>query len=716
MNRHNFNLLEIWTALGLCAAQTLAASPTHRHVLSLDGTWQIAEGRLDQAPAAFDHTVAVPGLVSLAQPPFFEPGPKVADRRRIAQKDPRRDAFWYRRTFRLDGPVPPVATLKVNKAMFGTHVVLNGQSLGDHLPCFTPGYFDAAKVLQIGENELLVRVGADRDAVTEAVPSGFDFEKERYIPGIFDSVELILCGSPSIVSVQTAPDIRSKTVRVQARLRNAGGSDASFTMRFTVREAKSAKIAGRVELSSSSIAAGTEKVVEAVIPIDHCRLWSPETPFLYTVEADSGADACVTRFGMRVFRLDPVSGRAVLNGRPYFMRGSNFTLYRFFEDGECRELPWKEHWVRRLHQRVKDMHWNCLRYCIGFPPEAWYRIADEEGILIQDEFPIWFGGKSWSTWPKALKSPELAAEYAEWMQERWNHPSVVIWDASNETTTGETGAAIRQVRPLDLSGRPWDNSYSYPQEPGDSLEAHPYHFIRPDYKLALLAKADPVPSGNEAGNDGKHAAIINEYGWLWLNRDGTPTTLTEQLYKNLLGPQSTMAPRRHLYATYLAAETEFWRTGRRAAAVMHFTTLGYSRPEGQTSDHWINVPKLEWEPEFYRYVRDSFAPVGLSIGFWEDKAVGGQALPLHVTLINDLDQPWNGPVTLRLKQGNHVLLKLQQSTHLDGLGKSELAFDLAWPGLAGCCTLEAELHGVDGKAVRSTRELEIISSTPQTAR
>ena len=35
------------------------------------------------------------------------------------------------------------------------------------------------------------------------------------------------------------------------------------------------------------------------------------------------------------------------------------------------------------------MNWNSLRYCIGFPPDFWYDIADEEGILLQDEFPIW---------------------------------------------------------------------------------------------------------------------------------------------------------------------------------------------------------------------------------------------------------------------------------------------------------------------------------------
>ena len=61
-----------------------------------------------------------------------------------------------------------------------------------------------------------------------------------------------------------------------------------------------------------------------------------------------------TRFGMREFRFDPATGRAMLNGKPYFMRGSNFTLYRFFEDAECRNLPWRQDWVRRLHQRVKE--------------------------------------------------------------------------------------------------------------------------------------------------------------------------------------------------------------------------------------------------------------------------------------------------------------------------------------------------------------------------
>ena len=198
---------------------------------------------------------------------------------------------------------------------------------------------------------------------------------------------------------------------------------------------------------------------------------------------------------MRQFHFDSATGHAMLNGKTYFMRGSNVTLYRFFEDSECGDLPWKQDWVRLFHQRVKEMHWNCLRYCIGFPPEAWYDIADEMGILIQDEFPIW-------SHTKEVNRQELMAEYAEWMRERWNHPCVVIWDSNNETKSTETGPAIQQVRSLDLSCRPWDNGWGTPVQEGDTLEAHPYHFINSNFKLADLDRVSQCAESGYASQDG----------------------------------------------------------------------------------------------------------------------------------------------------------------------------------------------------------------------
>ncbi len=713
MYRTNLYMIFLGVSLSLPLGRPAPAAEP-RQVISLNGTWQIADGRMDVAPTRFGRTVPVPGLVSLAMPSFEDPpGPKVADRGRFPQKDPKRDAFWYRRSFPFEGPLPAVASLKVHKAMFGSKVFLNGQTLGEHLPSFTPGDFDARPALKIGENELLIRVGADRDAVGPAVPSGFDFEKERYIPGIFDSVELITSGTPHFTTVQTAPDIASKAVRVQAVVRNEG-PPATSTFSFTVREARSGRVAGQLKAAAVVFNKGMETTLDVRIPIAHCRLWSPEDPFLYVLEADSAGDQFRTRFGVREFRFDPATGRAMLNGRPYFMRGSNITLYRFFEDVECKSRPWDADWVRTLHQRVKDMHWNCLRYCIGFPPESWYDVADELGILIQDEFPLWHGG--WENWPPALKRDELAREYAEWVRERWNHPSVVVWDASNETLSHETSPAVARVRGLDLSNRPWDNSYMPAQAPGDSFESHPYHFGNPHYRLSDLATADPVPQGNVTPNDGRHAVIINEYGWLWLNRDGTPTTLTRELYANLLGAHAKTSQRRELYARYTAAETEFWRGHRKAAAVMHFTTLGYSRADGQTSDHWLDVGRLEWEPKFVQYVRDAFAPVGLMIDAWAEEYLASENQKIHVVAFNDLDEPWKGTVHFRLLREASPILEESQDIDLPALESKSLNFAVTMPIDKGSYQLEASLLGPGDEPVRSRRDFQIVSEAERKAR
>ena len=673
------------------------ASEPLRRVVSLDGTWQIAEGKMEVIPTEFPSTVPVPGLVDMAAPAFVEPGPPVAKRDAIPQKDPRRDAFWYRRLFTIEGPIPETATLKIAKAMFGTRVYLNGQLLGDHVPCWTPGYFNAKTALKPGKNEVVIRVGADRDAIGRAYPDGFDFEKARYIPGIFDSVSLTLSGTPRIENVQVAPDITQRQAQVRVYL----DSSQATGVEVEICEAKSGRLAGK---AVAQVESGV-KEWDVIIPLENCHLWSPEDPFLYRIVVRTRGDEFQTRFGMREFRFDPDTRRAMLNGKPYFMRGTNFTLYRFFEDAERGTLPWDDAWVHKLHRRVKEMHWNCVRYCIGLAPERWYDIADEEGILIQNEFPIWFGGDV----PEPMTVDELAQEYSEWLREQWNHPSVTIWDACNETRSKKTGDAFLRIRNLDLSDRPWDDGYSRPRQPGDTSEQHPYQF-NSRFRVWKLATAKSDPEAyNNGGGDGTHAVINNEYGWHWVNRNGTPTTLTSAIYGDVLGENATPQQRFHMQATWLAATTEFWRAHRQCAAVMHFVTLGYSRPDGQTSDHWLEgkIANLEWEPEFYQYVRDAFAPVGLMINMGKVHLRPAPAAQVPIMLINDLERTWKGPVTLRLKRGERLLHETQQDTEIVAFGTAVLNFDIPWTTEEGPATLEAELRGADGQPVRSLREFEI---------
>ena len=701
----------------LCVVSALGATEPHRQVWNLDGTWQVAEGKLEQQPAVFDHTVPVPGLLDMAQPPFESPGNTIELKNRTTPgrpADPLREAFWYRRTFRLDGSLPAVALLKVNKACYGTKVFVNGQVVGEYLPNFTPGWFDVLPFLKSdgGENELIIRVGASLAQIPPQISDGYDIEKSRYIPGIYDSVQLILSGTPHIVNVQTVPDVEKKSVRAVIELANAGTGSKTVAAQCVVREKKSGKIVGEAVAGPVTVVPGQTAKADVVIAIRDAKLWSPENPFLYELEVDTGADRSVTRFGLRSIRFDPNDGCAYLNGKKYFLRGSNVCIYRFFEDAVRGALPWDETWVRNLHRKFKEMHWNSLRYCIGFPPERWYEIADEEGILIQDEFPVW-NQFSPNRWPAAVTVAGLAAEYTEWMRERWNHPCVAIWDAQNETSNDSvTGPAIMAVRDLDLSRRSWDNGWGTPQRPGDISECHPY---RSGHTKGLpnFATEDGVPNvGPGFGiepfvNKAKPPYLINEYGWLWINRDGSLPTLTTALYGRILGSDVTVEQRWQYYARTLAAKTEFWRSHRKCAGVLHFCGLGYSRPDGQTSDNFIDVKNLVFEPNFFRYVRDAFAPVGLMLDFWESSAIAGEKKNLRIAAVNDLDAAWNGTVRLRMLNGTTVLSEQMQPLAIPALGEAEIRFDCAMPLTLGDYTLEAALIRNGETPVCSLRDVTV---------
>ncbi|MBC8876022.1 MAG: hypothetical protein H8E44_41890 [Planctomycetes bacterium] len=697
--------------LAFCTTPTQAslkpAAP--RTVINLNGSWQVEQGDLATPPETYSHSVPVPGLVDMAQPEFTD----------VGKKSPKRAAFWYRRTFKVDGKIPEVAILKIHKAKYGSKVWMNGQLVGEHLPCFTPAYLDVNAALRGNgqENELVIRLGTDRESMPQDMPTGWDFEKYLYIPGIYDSVELILTGKPYIRNVQVVPDIETKQLRVVAEV-DCGDNSVGAVVTGKVTAAGTSEVVGEAKATLSSNGSDPVKA-ELSIPIRGCRLWSPEDPFLYNLTLSTGADTARVRFGMRSFRFDPETKRAMLNGKPYYLRGSNVTLYRFFEDAERADLPWRPDWVRKLHRQYKSMHWNSLRYCIGFPPEFWYEIADEEGILIQDEFPIWLLGGERNKCPEWPVAEKIVPEYTAWMRERWNHPCVVIWDGQNESSTPETGKAIGAVRHLDLSNRPWENGWAEPQSPHDCVESHPYLFIRDffggkPFRMSELATHSGTPNLNAAQRKLDVPIIINEYGWLWLTRDGDPTCLTEKVYEHLLGSKSTVDERRRIYARYLAAMTEFWRAHRQCAGVVHFCGLGYSRPGdkprpegGATSDHWLDVKRLEFEPQFAEYVRESFNPVGIMLDFWAEEVPAGSSQQFKVYVINDLYEDWRGEVRVYLVHKHGRKLLETTTAEVAPLAREVLNFTVPLPDEAGEYTLQAELDDSGGKTVRSLRDFKV---------
>jgi hypothetical protein len=544
---------------------------------------------------------------------------------------------------------------------------------------------------------------------------GQDYEKTRYIPGIYDAVELISGGSPSIVRIQAAPDLATGSVLVETVIRG-DGRPGKARIHILVREAATGNVVARSTFPPLDMGAGGETMARGRISLPAPHLWSPEDPFLYLLEVSTGADSTAVRFGMRSFRFDPLRGVALLNNMPYYLRGTNICILRFFEDPERGGLPWDEQWVRKVIRAFKDMHWNSARYCIGFPPEIWYRIADEEGFLIQDEAPIWLGPAQIQR--KKMTVEALSEEFTEWMQERWNHPSVVLWDAQNESADWFlTGEVIRKVRGLDLSGRSWDNGWAPRQAETDPVESHTYYFVGRQFRIPQLAREtgecvllDSVP-GPRRG-----AVILNEYGWYWIDRMGMPTSLSAE-YRSFErirpdNPRWTPELYREEYARTLALETEFFRGRRKLAGVLHFCGLGYSRPGGQTSDNFVDIRGAVLEPHFRRYVRDAFAPVGVMVDFWADSMSPGTPREIPVSVINDMYTDWSGPVVFRLMKGDSVLSEQSRQLQVPAGGNGGVEFSVTIPAGGGRFRLVAEIRGAGGEPVRSMRDLAAGKSAP----
>lgn len=695
---------------------TSLASLAARTVISLNGTWQLGESIDAQPPREYTHTVPVPGLAHSATPPLE--GIDAFDSREYIQISIRekklpetarvehagvprhvRNHIWYRRRFEA----PPRAArllLRIRKAQFGQSVYVNGKHVGDARACFSATYFDLTDSVRWGAgNEVVVRIGAHPAMLPEWAPAGTDFEKYKWTPGIYDDVDLIALPSDAYIEhVQVAPRLSDSSVVIETTLWNRGGSTARMELRHS--------IAGISSKPQPVVLPGGQKVaVRSTVRLENPRLWSPSDPHLYTVRTTAGADALDTRFGFREFRFDTATKRAYLNGKPIFLRGSNITLHRFFEDPLSKQHPWDRAWVRRLLAELpKQFHWNAFRFCIGPVPDFWFDIADEAGLLIQNEFFIWNGRQYFPPY----REEELVAQYRDWMRDHWNHPSMAIWDASNETDSDLLREkVIPAVRKLDLSNRPWDNGYAVPSGPDDPVEDHPYLFSRlrggGTFAMTELQQMTGAKTTN-AGHPSAHAVILNEYGWLWLNRDGTPTLLTDAVYEKLMGKAARPEERFRTYAYYLAGLTEFWRAHRNFAGVLHFTWLTCSYPGVKTGDHWRDVETLELEPHFADWVREAFRPLGLYINFWNETLRAGELRTYSVMMVNDDPTPRQGKLTLAFRGGDARSISFE----IPAMGAHTWNLRLAAPGMPGETELlaKAETPGVEPTLSRRRIRLE----------
>jgi hypothetical protein len=305
----------------------------------------------------------------------------------------------------------------------------------------------------------------------------------------------------------------------------------------------------------------------------------------------------------------------------------------------------------------------------------------------------------------------MIRQYSDWMRDSWNHPSLAVWDANNETKDPLFGEKIiPAVRPLDLSNRNWENSYNQPVGPDDPVEDHPYLFASElwggeRFDMTVLEKGVGAPTQPPIA---AHAAIINEYGWLWLRRDGEPTLLTTKIYERLLGKDATKEQRLELNAYLLAGKTEYWRAYRNYAGILHFVYLTCSYPGVFTADHFEDVKALKLSPWFADYMSEAMKPLGVSLAFFQPALEPGKSRSFRVMMVNDLYAAEKGTLRLTLEaEDGREVARAEAPFEIGPLGALSRDLELAVPGVSGRHVLKAAAITEAGERTVSRRKVTV---------
>lgn len=321
---------------------------------------------------------------------------------------------WYRKQLQLPALSDDARVeLTFDGVYMNCQVWLNGVMLAEHPYGYTAFTVDLTPHLRKdGDNLIAVRVA--NLGRNSRWYSGSGIYRHVWLDIVRDA------GFEQSGLTVTTPDVSSSAATVQVVARTIGTlADATLVTR--VRDQ-----AGR----SVGEATGSP-TLPSVLTISRPKLWSPETPNLYTVECelrrgDRVLDRMSSPLGIRNVEMDAANGLRI-NGKPYKLRGGCV----HHDNGLLGAAAIARAEVRKV-ELLKARGFNALRSAHNPSSPAFLDACDRLGILvIEESFDMWHLGKNpddyhlyfdgW--WKKDLTAMVRRAA---------NHPSVIIWSVGNE--------------------------------------------------------------------------------------------------------------------------------------------------------------------------------------------------------------------------------------------------------------------------------------------
>ena len=414
--------------LALGWAHPLVGSETQ----SLAGKWQI---RLDpkdlgicqdwtDPQVSFEQSISLPGTTDQARlgtPCRAEPEISKAGLAGLTRKFSYIGPAWYRRT--IDIPKEwegKRITLFLERVIWESRLWLDGREIGQQNSLSTPHEFDLSSI-RPGKHELLLRID-NRQQFDVGRSHAYIEDTQSIWNGVVGKIELRATPSVWIDQVHLNPDPSKPSVEIRIGNRTGKAGSGNLLVRVT-RGNNSSEKSVPVKWDAQG---GT-----VTLPLDFAGklpVWSEFHPHLQqlslTLQSDNGQDSRELSFGLRKIARSGMS--ITLNDLPVFFRGTHegcsFPLTGY--------PPMDVEGWRRIFKILKHWGLNHMRFHSYCPPEACFIAADEEGIYLQPELPLWTGKLDA---PGDDKRVAWVREEARRVLETYrNHPSMVLFCLGNE--------------------------------------------------------------------------------------------------------------------------------------------------------------------------------------------------------------------------------------------------------------------------------------------
>ena len=215
---------------------------------------------------------------------------------------------------------------------------------------------------------------------------------------------------------------------------------------------------GSYTFSESANSTSQEMAFTATIPNPH--LWHGKSdPYLYNITLEIYHDGYLYHkyergYGLRFFQY-AISGTTMsgetgytyngqpytgflLNGQPYFLRG-----VCMHDDLAGKANALNDNDYTQEFAIIQELGCNFIRLAHYPHPKEVYDWCDRLGIIVQTEVP-WVGAAS-SGAPTDYYT-HLEGQYRDMVNQHYNHPCIVFWGLSNETSTESTTDAKNFIK------------------------------------------------------------------------------------------------------------------------------------------------------------------------------------------------------------------------------------------------------------------------------